>query len=109
MTTFAPFRIDIPDTDLKDLHRRLAATRWPDELPGVGWTYGIPTGYVRELAEYWRTGFDWRAPGGAGDRDPQFVPEIGGPRLPFLPIRPAHPRPRPRVPGAARPSAELPA
>ena len=32
-----PFRISIPQADLDELKRRLARTRWPDELPGVGW------------------------------------------------------------------------
>ena len=44
-----------PAGDLDDLRDRLARTRWPDQLPGVGWDYGIPLEYVRELAEYWRT------------------------------------------------------
>jgi hypothetical protein len=42
-----PFRIDIPQADLDDLRDRLARTRWPDQLPGVGWDYGIPLEYVR--------------------------------------------------------------
>ena len=53
-----PFRIDIPEADLDDLRARLARTRWPDELPGVGWHYGIPPEVARELADYWRTGYD---------------------------------------------------
>jgi hypothetical protein len=56
-----PFRIDIPQADLDDLRARLERTRWPDQLPGVGWNYGIPLDYVKELAEYWRTRYDWRA------------------------------------------------
>jgi hypothetical protein len=56
-----PFGINIPQADLDDLSERLARTRWPDQLPGVGWDYGIPLEYVRELAGYWQTGFDWRA------------------------------------------------
>jgi hypothetical protein len=56
-----PFRIDIPQSDLDDLRDRLAATRWPNELPGVGWSRGVPVDYLKGLAEYWRTGFDWRA------------------------------------------------
>jgi len=43
-----PFRIDVPQADLDDLRDRLARTRWPDQLPGVGWDYGIPLEYVRE-------------------------------------------------------------
>jgi epoxide hydrolase len=53
-----PSRVEIPQADLDDLRERLARTRWPDELPGVGWDYGVPLGYVQELAEYWRIGYD---------------------------------------------------
>ncbi|WP_067563696.1 epoxide hydrolase family protein [Nocardia acidivorans] len=87
MTTFEPFRIDIPAAAIDDLNSRLAATRWPDELPGVGWSYGIPTGYVREIAEYWRTEFDWRAREAAWNRFPRFVTEIDGQRMHLLHVR----------------------
>jgi epoxide hydrolase len=46
-----PFRVDIPQADLDDLHDRIAATRWPDDLPGVGWSRGVPLGYLKELAD----------------------------------------------------------
>jgi hypothetical protein len=55
-----PFRIDIPQSQLDDPHARLDRVRWPDELPGVGWEYGVPLGYVQELVEYWRHTYDWR-------------------------------------------------
>ncbi|WP_329536266.1 epoxide hydrolase N-terminal domain-containing protein [Streptomyces sp. NBC_01450] len=45
-----PFRIDFPQSDLDDLHQRLDRTRWPDELPGVGWAYGVPREYLRSRA-----------------------------------------------------------
>jgi hypothetical protein len=60
-TEIRPFRIMIPQADLDDLSDRLARTRWPDELPGVGWSRGVPLDYLRRLAEYWRGGYDWRA------------------------------------------------
>ena len=47
-----PFRVEILQADLDDLNDRLARTRFPDEPPGTGWSYGIPVGYLRELAEY---------------------------------------------------------
>jgi epoxide hydrolase len=59
-TEIRPFRVDIPPADLDDLRERLARTRWPDELPGVGWRRGVPLGYLKELAAYWADGFDWR-------------------------------------------------
>ena len=43
-----PFVINIPQADLDDLSARLARTRWPDQLPGVGWDYGIPLEYVQD-------------------------------------------------------------
>jgi microsomal epoxide hydrolase len=81
-----PFRIDIPQAQLDDLHRRLDATRWPDELPGVGWKRGVPLEYLRELAAYWRTSFDWRAAEAQLNAHPQFVTEIDGAQVHFLHI-----------------------
>jgi pimeloyl-ACP methyl ester carboxylesterase len=56
-----PFKVDVSDDVLEDLQRRLAATRWPDEIPGVGWDYGSNLAYIQDLVAYWRSGFDWRA------------------------------------------------
>ncbi|MGX1808485.1 epoxide hydrolase family protein [Nocardia sp. NPDC055321] len=97
MTNPEPFQIDIPADVIDDLHARLANTRWPDELPGVEWSYGIPTAYVRELAEYWRTEYDWRAHEAAWNRHPQFVTEIDGQRLHFLHVRSPEPNALPLV------------
>ena len=60
-TEVTPFRIEIAQADLDDLQERLADTRWPSELEGVGWSRGVPVVYLTGLAEYWRDGFDWRA------------------------------------------------
>jgi hypothetical protein len=49
------FRIEIPQAEIDYLHDRLRSARWPGELPGVGWTRGIPPGYLTELAGYWHT------------------------------------------------------
>ena len=48
--TVVPFQIAIPDADLDDLHQRLRAARWPDELPDVAWDYGIPLQATQDLA-----------------------------------------------------------
>ena len=56
-----PFKIQVPEPALEDLRRRLDHTRWPDEIPGSGWEYGAKLDYLKEMVEYWRTGFDWRA------------------------------------------------
>jgi epoxide hydrolase len=85
------FRIDIPQAQLDDLDRRLAATRWPGELAGVGWSRGVPQRYLQGLAEYWRTGYDWRAAEARLNSYPQFVDEIDGTRVHFLHVRSPEP------------------
>ncbi|HZR53532.1 MAG TPA: epoxide hydrolase [Streptosporangiaceae bacterium] len=82
-----PFEIDIPQSQLDDLKQRLAATRWPDEMPGVGWTRGVPLGYLKELAEYWRTQYDWRAAEARLNQFPQFLTSIDGVQVHFLHVR----------------------
>ena len=86
-----PFQIDIPEADLDDLRRRLADTRWPDELPGVGWDRGVPLAYLRDLAGYWRTGFDWRAAEARLNRYPQYRTEIDGATVHLLHVRSPEP------------------
>ncbi len=54
------FRIDVPDSVLEDLRERLSRTRFPDQIE-ADWVYGTELGYLRELCEYWRDSFDWRA------------------------------------------------
>ncbi|UJR86681.1 epoxide hydrolase family protein [Sandaracinus amylolyticus] len=82
-----PFRIAIPDEDLADLRARLGRTRWPSELPGMGWSRGVPGDYLRELVEHWRTTYDWRAHEAALNAFPQFVTRIDGERVHFLHVR----------------------
>ncbi|MCX5597918.1 epoxide hydrolase [Streptomyces phaeochromogenes] len=86
-----PFRIDIPQAQLDDLHTRLDLTRWPDELPGAGWEYGASLPYLRELADHWRVAYDWRKHEAALNEIPQFVTEIDGAQVHFLHVRSPEP------------------
>jgi epoxide hydrolase len=90
-TSIIPFRADIPQADLDDLQQRLGRVRSPDELPDAGWDYGVPLGYTRELVEYWRNGFDWRAQEARLNEHPQFITEIEGQRVHFLHVRSPEP------------------
>jgi pimeloyl-ACP methyl ester carboxylesterase len=54
------FDIHVDDEVLDDLRQRLSRTRFPDQISGTGWEYGIPIDFLRELVEYWRDTFDWR-------------------------------------------------
>ncbi len=86
-TQIQPFRIETPQADLDDLCDRLTGTRWPGELPGQGWSRGVPLRYLRELAEYWRTGYDWREHEARLNELPQFTTTIDGANVHFLHIR----------------------
>ncbi len=86
-----PFRLDIPQHDLDDLRDRLARTRLPAALPGDDWDTGVPTAWLRDLAEYWRTGYDWRTAEAELNRHPQFTTVIDGQRLHFLHVRSPEP------------------
>ncbi|MFC5744990.1 epoxide hydrolase family protein [Actinomadura rugatobispora] len=91
MADIVAFRAQVPQADLDDLAGRLARTRWPDELPGVGWDHGIPLARTRELAEYWRTGYDWRAQEARLNEFPQFTTEIDGANVHFYHVRSPEP------------------
>ncbi len=86
-----PFTIDIPQAQLDDLSARLAHTRWPDALPDVGWSRGVPVAYLKGLAEYWRTSYDWRTHEAALNTFPHHVTTIDGQTIHFLHVRSPEP------------------
>lgn len=90
-TEIRPFRVDIPDADLADLRERLARTRWPAELPGVGWSRGVPGEYLRRVAQYWHTAYDWRAQEAKLNAIPQLTTTIDGQNVHFLHVRSPEP------------------
>jgi epoxide hydrolase len=92
-----PFTIAIPQTDLDDLHERLARTRWANELPGVGGEYGVSLDYVKRLVGYWRNGYDWRAWEARLNEYPQFTTEIDGQNIHFLHVRSPEPDATPLI------------
>jgi microsomal epoxide hydrolase len=82
--TPAPFELHVPDAVLADLRERLARTRWPDEPPLAPWSTGASVEYLRELVEYWRTRFDWRAQEAKLNRFRQFTVLLAGIELHFI-------------------------
>lgn len=89
-TEVRPFRIEVPQEQLDDLRDRLARTRWPVELPGSAWDRGVPVPYLRELAEYWRSAYDWRAQEARLNTYPQFTTTIEGQDIHFLHVTSPH-------------------
>ena len=96
-TAVHPHRIDVPEAELDDLRARLANTRWPEAELVEDWTQGIPLAYVRELCDYWRDGYDWRAVEGRLNAIPQFKTAIDGCGIHFLHRRSPEPNARPLV------------
>jgi pimeloyl-ACP methyl ester carboxylesterase len=93
----APFRIDIPQDTLGDLHARLAGTRWPEAETVADWSQGVPLGYLRELCRHWADGYDWRATEARLNRLPQFRTRIDGLGIHLLHVRSPHPDALPLV------------
>ncbi|GAB3812320.1 epoxide hydrolase family protein [Kribbella italica] len=89
MTTITPFRIDIPQTTLDDLQRRLTDARLPAKLPGDGWDTGVPVSWLSDLVDYWRTEYDWRKVEQQLNQFPQYTTEIDGQQIHFLHVRSA--------------------
>jgi pimeloyl-ACP methyl ester carboxylesterase len=92
-----PFVIQIPDRVLTDLHRRIEATRWPDELEQAGWEYGANLASMRSIAEYWRHRYDWRREEAALNRWPHYLISLEGLRIHFIHARGKGPAPLPLV------------
>ena len=92
-----PFEIHVDDAVLDDLRARLDATRWPDEVDGAGWTMGSNLAYMKDLAAYWRDGYDWREQERRLNALPQFRAEIDGLGIHFVHIEGKGPDPFPLI------------
>jgi pimeloyl-ACP methyl ester carboxylesterase len=87
---FTPFTIAIPDAAIDDLKARLEGTRWPAATT-TDWSHGQPVPFIRELAEHWRKGYDWRAHEAKLNAYPQFLTEIDGQTIHFLHVKSKEP------------------
>jgi epoxide hydrolase len=92
-----PFRVEVPEADLRDLTERLRRTRWPEAATVTDRSQGVPLGYLRELCGYWASGYDWRATEARLNALPQFRTEINGLGIHFVHVRSPHPDALPLV------------
>jgi len=85
-----PFEVHVPDDDLADLRRRIAATRWPDKETVTDQSQGAHLAQVQELVRYWGNGYDWRKFEARLNALPQFVTNLDGLDIHFIHIRSRH-------------------
>ena len=93
----SPFQIAVDQAVLDDLQARLNLTRWPDEIPGSQWDYGSNLDYMKELVEYWRSDFDWRAQERKLNAFHHFKTPVDGLNIHFIHERGSGPSPMPLV------------
>jgi pimeloyl-ACP methyl ester carboxylesterase len=92
-----PFSVSIPEADLVDLRRRIAATRWPDRETVTDRSQGARLEKIQELVRYWGTDYDWRKVESKLNALPQFVTEIDDVDVHFIRVRSRHPNALPLI------------
>src|SRR5215212_7667318 len=85
-----PFSIDVPEEELVELRRRIAATRWPHKELVEDRSQGVQLATIQELARYWATDYDWRKAEEKLNALPQFMTEIDGVEIHFIHVRSPH-------------------
>ena len=89
-TEVRPFRIHVPEEDLVNLRRRIAATQWPERETVADESQGVQLATIQELARYWATDYDWRKVEAKLNALPQFMTEIDGLDIHFIHVRSKH-------------------
>src|SRR5437763_5467303 len=89
-TEIRPFHVDIPEEELAELRRRIAATRWPSKELVADRSQGVQLATIQALAGYWATDYDWRRAEAKLNALPQFTTEIDGADIHFIHVKPQH-------------------
>ena len=89
-TEIRPFHVDIPEEELAELRRRIAATRWPSKELVPDRSQGVQLATLQELARYWETDYDWRKAEAKLNALPQFTTEIDGIGIHFIHVKSGH-------------------
>ena len=92
-----PFRIAVPQRKIDRILARVREAQWPDRLDGSQWQYGVNWDYMKELAAFWTTRFDWRKAEAKLNSHPQFIASIDGLDIHYYHVRGKGPRPFPIV------------
>lgn len=90
MTDIRPLTLAIPDTQIEDLKRRIAMTRWPEAETVDDWSQGTPLEALKALVAYWMDDYDWRRCEARLNGFGQYLTEIDGLDIHFLHVRSPH-------------------
>src|SRR5690349_19046623 len=85
-----PFHVNVPEEQLADLRRRIAATRWPDKETVSDRSQGVQLAMLQELVRYWGTDYDWRKVEAKLNALPQFITNIDGIDIHFIHVKSRH-------------------
>jgi hypothetical protein len=85
-----PFTVDVPEEELAELRRRIAATRWPERETVGDSSQGVQLATIHELARYWATDYDWRRCEAKLNALAHFTTEIDGLEIHFIHVRSQH-------------------
>jgi pimeloyl-ACP methyl ester carboxylesterase len=85
-----PFSVNVPDSELTELRRRINATKWPERETVADATQGVQLATMQALARYWGTKYDWRKAEARLNALPQFITEIDGLDIHFIHVRAKH-------------------
>jgi pimeloyl-ACP methyl ester carboxylesterase len=89
-TEIKPFHVEIPQEQIDDLRRRIAATRWPTKELVEDREQGVQLATLQALARYWETDYDWRKVEAELNALPQFTTEIDGVDIHFIHVKSEH-------------------
>lgn len=89
-SAITPFAIEVDESALVDLRKRLSCTRWPEHETVGDWSQGVPAGYLRAICDHWERGYDWRRVEERLNALPQFRTTIDGLGIHFLHVRSRH-------------------
>jgi pimeloyl-ACP methyl ester carboxylesterase len=96
-TAIRPFRVTIPEKEIVELRRRVAATRWPTKELVEDRSQGVQLATLKELVRYWATDYDWRKAEGKLNAFPQFMTKIDGVDIHFIHVKSRHPNALPVI------------
>ncbi len=92
-----PFRVEIPQAKIDRILTQVRDAEWPDRLDAPDLRYGVSWDYMKELAEYWTTRFDWRKAEANLNRYPQFLARVGDYDIHFYHVKGRGPKPLPLI------------